>query len=64
MPFHFIQFWGKEGEMTHIHQCGTILSSAYITLAVTPEDVCQTKPANNSRAIILSCRHPAGEQPQ
>lgn len=50
--------------MTHIHQCGIILSSAYITLAVTPEDVCQTKPANNSRAIILSCRHPAGEKPQ
>lgn len=64
MPFHFIQFWGKEGEMTCIYQCGIMLSSASMPLAVTSEDECQTKPANNSRAIILSYRHPEGEQPR
>lgn len=42
MPFHFIQFWGKAGEMTHIYQCGVILYSAYMPLAVTSEDECQT----------------------
>lgn len=50
MPFHFIQFLWKAGEMMHIYQCGVILYSAFVPLAVTAEDKCQST-SNDSRAL-------------
>lgn len=50
MPFHFIQFLWKAGEMMHIYQCGVILYS--VCLWQWLQKINAKAPSKDSRALL------------